>query len=52
MDPIKISDTIGFCPTRSWGLGSIHFRFSDDTGARVGAAVALYDLFNLRSIGI
>jgi hypothetical protein len=30
----------------------IHFRFSDDTGARVGTEVAIYDLLNLRSIGL
>jgi hypothetical protein len=30
----------------------IHFRFSDDTGDRVGSEVAYYDLPRLRSIGL
>jgi hypothetical protein len=30
----------------------IHFRFSDDTGARVGIEVASYDLLHLGSMGL
>jgi hypothetical protein len=30
----------------------IHFRFSDDTGAKVGAEVADYDLGRLQSLGL
>lgn len=30
----------------------IHFRFSDNTGARVGAEVALYDLLHIHSLGL
>jgi hypothetical protein len=30
----------------------IHFRFSDDIGARVGAEVAAYDLQRLGAIGL
>ena len=30
----------------------IHFRFSDDTGARIGVDVTSYDLLHLGSIGL